>query len=104
MANFSPSFTKQFTNTCQTLTVTDTSNYGSNDENYTKDTFPTKIVTLYDINQTILASSGLDATGKAIFNLPLLGINQVYLIIGLSMYTIGTGYDYRQGSLLPCIL
>jgi len=104
MPNFTPSFTKQFTNNCQTLKVTDTSNYGFsiNDEHYEKTDFPTKRIVLRDIFGTTLTMQDLDTNGETTFNLSLLSLNQLYLNISLELAGIGISYNLGSGFFLPC--
>lgn len=106
MANFTPSFTKQFINNCQTLKITDTSNYGfsNNDEHLLKEDFPIKKVILNDIFNTTLATQDLDENGEAIFNLSLLSLPQLYLGITLQLGGTVTNFSLTSGNLLPCLI
>ncbi len=106
MPNFTPSFSKQFTNSCQNLKITDTSNYGfsNNDEHYTKEDFPIKRIVLKDIFGTTLAMENLDSNGEAQFNLALLSLNQLYLNIIFELGGPVTVYSLGVGAYLPCIL
>jgi len=107
MANFAATFTKTYTNTCQTLTVTDVSNYGFsvNSEHYEKVDFPTKEVTLRDIFGNILQVENINpTTGTAVFDLTLLSFSSLYLDIALRLSGFTIGYETRVGGVLPCII
>ena len=106
MANFQASFTKQFTNNCQTLTVTDTSNYGFdvNIEHRVKEDFNPREVTLRDISGNILAVKNIVSGDTVSFDISLLSFSQLYLDIALRLQGVGFGYEIRVGGLLPCII
>jgi len=106
MAQFAISFSKQFTNTCQKLTVTDTSNYGfnNNTEHYDRDSFLVRQVTLRDIFNNTLQTKDITTGDSVEFDLSLLSIDQAFLNIALTLGGVGIGYELRVGGLLPCII
>lgn len=106
MANFTPSFTKQFTNTCQTLTITDTSNYGfnANDEHFLITDFPIKRIVLRDIFGVTLTTKDIESNGQVTFDLTLLSLQQIYLNISLELGGFVTTYNLGVGAYLPCII
>lgn len=106
MTNFSASFTKQFNNNCQELVVTDTSNYGfdNNDEHYLKSDFTARRIVLRDLFGSTLAVQNIDANDKATFDISLFSLNQLYLNIAIELGGTGFGYEVRIGGLLPCVL
>lgn len=106
MASFTPSFTKQFTNTCKNLKITDTSNYGfdNNDQHFEITDFPIKKVVLRDIFGITLVTKDLDSNGEVNFDLSLLSLNQLYLNISLELSGINNTYNLGVGAYLPCII
>lgn len=106
MPNFTASFSKQFTSNCQVLTVTDTSNYGydNNDEHRLKSDFQVREITLRDLGGNILQQKNITIGDSVSFDISLLSLNQVYLDIAIRLQGYGFGYEVRQGGLLPCIL
>lgn len=107
MASFAASFSKSVTGTCTSLTVTDTSNYGfdNNDEHYVKADFTVREVTLRDVSGNIIAMQNIPTSSDSVtFNLTLLSLNQLYLDVALRLAGVGLSYEIRTGGLLPCIL
>lgn len=107
MANFQATFSKQFSNNCQTLVVTDTSNYGfnNNDEHREKVDFTVRrSITLRDIFGNTLAVQNLDSNDTATFDISLLSLSQLFLNIGIELAGTGFSYEARIGGLLPCIV
>lgn len=64
-------------NDCSTLTFTDTSNFGSNDEGYTYDTFTTKTITLYNANEVLIVALDIVDSTPVTFTIS----NDLYLNI-----------------------
>lgn len=56
MAAFKQDFTIEQSDDCTTLTFTDISNVGDNDENYTYSSFSTKNIGVYDSTNTLIGS------------------------------------------------
>lgn len=106
MANFQCTWSKSVSN-CQTLTVTDTSNYGDNAQFYTKDMFYIRTVTIKNIFGTTLSTKSIPTTTDSIdFDISdLLSFSPLYLNIILEISgTPGLAYTTGIGNYLPCIL
>lgn len=107
MANFTATFSKQFSNNCQTLVVTDTSNYGfnNNDEHREKIDFTVRrSITLRDIFGNTLAVQNIDSNDTSTFDISLLSLSQVFLNIGIELAGTGFSYESRIGTTVPCLL
>jgi len=106
MSIFLANFTKQYTNTCQTLIVTDTSNYGfnDNDQHVTKEDATIRRVFLRDLSGNILQTKDIGVDDTVTFDLTLISINFLYLEIGLVVAGLGFGYSASGGGFLPCVL
>lgn len=109
MVEFQATFSKLSLD-CQTLTITDTSNYGysNNDEHYTIETFGSRYFTIRDIFGNILSVQTMSSTQTSItFDISnLLSTTPLYLSIQLILVmAVGQGsYQTQVSGLLPCIL
>lgn len=65
MAIFAASFTVSQSADCTTLTFTDTSNYGTNDEGYTKSSFGTREFIVSDSNYNVIDTIALTGTASS---------------------------------------
>lgn len=104
MASFSPTFSKQFSNLCQTLTVTDTSNYTNNDDNYTRETFAYREVYLEDLNNNRFDIKRVTSGDSVTFTLDLLSLNQIQLRIGFVWADPFKGASVINTYTIPCLI
>jgi len=103
MARFTASLTKVYSNTCQTLTVTDTSNYNNNTDFRTKEDYPVRYIFIRDLFGNILDSKNLVDSDTVSFDLTLLSISFAFLDIQLVLAGIGIGENAASGGFLPCL-
>lgn len=105
MAGFSATTSKSVNN-CQTLTITDTSNYTDNDNFITKETFSSRFITISNILGTEIETKSLGATGDSVtFDISnILTLAPIALRVRIQLVGVGSSYSIETLYYLPCIL
>ncbi len=103
MALFSATFTKS-TNNCQTMTITDTSNYDNNDSQIDRNSFTVRQIVLKNIFGQHLETKPI-VNDQVTFDISnLLTLTPVGLYLTIQLLGGYENHQIEQLYILPCIL